>query len=216
MTNKNDEIILVTPVKKVFDGLPYESFEGSKSIKDPDTGIIMDNIANNYTTMRRGDAEVEINVKQPIPYAVVAVGSKVFQYTRLVKAGEQKLHGKSSIGLGGHMNNVPEATTFDEVLVQNLVRELEEETEILDADGNVITDIESHITLKKVGVLNNEDEVGQYHICILYRVQLPLGYDVRINPKEADQLEGGLVTLEELRKNYDNLEAWSQITADLL
>lgn len=214
MTNKNDEIILVAPVQEVFSGAQF--FEGSLGIDDENAQKVLTNISDSYTTMRRGNAEEDESVKQPIPYAMVSVGNKVFRTVRLPKAGESKLHGKGSIGQGGHMNAVEGTKRFEEVLRVNLLRELGEELQVRDFNGDVVTDLEKHIEITPLGLINNEDEVGKYHICVLYRVQLPLGYDVEVNPDEADQLKGELLTVEQLRSEYDSLEAWSQITVDLL
>ena len=42
-------------------------------------------------------------------------------------AEEKRLHGQSSIGVGGHMNDVMGADSINEVLRVNAQRELEEE-----------------------------------------------------------------------------------------
>lgn len=212
--NKNDEIILVAGVQDIFNGT--EKFEGSLGLDSPITTKVLSNISDSYYTMRRGNAEVDKAVKQPIPYAMVTVGGKVFRTVRLPKAGESKLHGKGSIGLGGHMNAIEGAEDFTHVLRENLLRELSEELQVTDRDGNIVEDLSTHIEITPLGLINNEDEVGQYHICILYRVTLPEGYDVTVNPEEVEQLKGDLLTVDELREEYDTLEAWSQISVDLL
>lgn len=212
--DKNDEIILVAGVQSIFNGT--EKFEGSLGLDSPTTEKVLSNISATYFTMRRGDAEEDKSVKQPIPYAMVTVGDKVFRTVRLPKAGEAKLHGKGSIGLGGHMNAIEGAEGFTHLLRENLLRELSEELQVTDQDGNVIKDLSTHIEITPLGLINNEDEVGQYHICILYRVTLPEGYNVTVNPDEVEQLKGDLLTVDELREEYDTLEAWSQISVDLL
>lgn len=214
MPNKNDEIILVAPTKELFKGT--ERFEGSLGTDSDTTKTVLSNLADNYTTMRRGDAEEDKDFKQPIPYALITVGDKVFRTIRLPKAGEAKLHGKGSIGLGGHMNTVEGAKDFNEVLYANLIRELEEEIQVKDHNGEVITDLQEHLNIKPLGLINNEDEVGQYHICVLYRIELPSNFDVSVNPNEVDQLKGDMLSVDELKAEYDNLEAWSQISVDLL
>lgn len=212
--NKNDEIILVAGVQDIFNGT--EKFEGSLGLDSTTTEKVLNNISDSYFTMRRGDAEEDKSVKQPIPYAMVTVGDKVFRTVRLPKAGESKLHGKGSIGLGGHMNAIEGAEDFTHVLRENLLRELSEELQVTDQDGNIVEDLSTHIEITPLGLINNEDEVGQYHICVLYRVSLPDDYSVDVNPNEVDQLKGDLLTVDELRAEYDTLEAWSQISVDLL
>lgn len=217
MPNKNDEIILVVPNEKLFNGVGL--FEGVISSEEDDTKTILQNVSDHYTTMRRGDAEEDNTHKQPIPYAVLTVGDKAFHYERLSNSGESRLHHKTSIGLGGHMNEVKEAKSFKETLLVNLIREISEETLIKDAEGNAVSeaDLEKHLDVQEVGLLNNEEGVGVYHLCILYKVVLPEGYTVEVNPNEADQLKGELVAISELReKHSEQLEDWSALTLEVL
>ena len=56
--------------------------------------------------MRRGDIEEDESWLQIIPYMYIydQERDKVFVYSRSVKGGEARLHGKASIGIGGHIN----------------------------------------------------------------------------------------------------------------
>src|SRR5699024_7470616 len=56
------------------------------------------------TVQRRRDMEQDTTYLQPIPYTIIKQGSKYFAYTRLEGGGEARLHGKTSIGAGGHMD----------------------------------------------------------------------------------------------------------------
>ncbi|MDN8777049.1 NUDIX domain-containing protein, partial [Staphylococcus aureus] len=79
-------------------------------------------------TKRRGDMEEDPSYKQLISYCILEnEDDEVLVYERLTGGGESRLHGLSSIGVGGHMNDVPEAVTFEEVIRENAARELEEE-----------------------------------------------------------------------------------------
>ena len=44
---------------------------------------------------------------------------EILVYERLSGGGEARLHGQSSIGVGGHMNDVPGAESINEVLRVN-------------------------------------------------------------------------------------------------
>ena len=51
--------------------------------------------------------------------------------------GESRLHGQSSIGVGGHMNDVIGANSVNEVLRVNAQRELEEEVGLLESNFRI-------------------------------------------------------------------------------
>ena len=51
--------------------------------------------------------------------------NEILVYKRLSGGGESRLHGQSSIGVGGHMNDVIGANSVNEVLRVNAQRELE-------------------------------------------------------------------------------------------
>jgi predicted NUDIX family phosphoesterase len=180
----------------------------------------MDKIINRFdgfNVMRRGNeedptpaennAEINLSYKQLIPYAIIRKGDKLFVYERLVGGGEARLHGKISMGFGGHMNDIPNMNNFNELLMENLERELKEELNI--------TYIEREIEI--VGLINNElDDVGKVHLGILAIIDLDEEATVTVN--EVDQLKGYWVTASYLleKKQFDRLEAWSQICVPLL
>ena len=51
----------------------------------------------------RGQLERDPSFRQLIPYIVLARGPRVAVYRRAVAGGEQRLHGRWSLGLGGHV-----------------------------------------------------------------------------------------------------------------
>ncbi|MEJ7314673.1 NUDIX domain-containing protein, partial [Staphylococcus epidermidis] len=60
---------------------------------------------------------------------------EILVYERLSGGGEERLHGQSSIGVGGHMNDVVGADSINEVLRVNAQRELEEEVGLASEDS---------------------------------------------------------------------------------
>ncbi|MBD3918442.1 hypothetical protein H8B09_06715 [Paenibacillus sp. PR3] len=202
---KMDEIILVVPREKLFanETLHFHGVEQEKHNVD----VLAANIADNYSTMRRGDAEENAAYKQPIPYCVIRRDSDIYMYRRLGGGGEARLFDKLSIGAGGHMNDNPELPSFAAVLQDNLSRELEEELEIKSSSRTFTT----------VGFINDdENEVGKVHIGLL--VILDIDADGEVNVRETDQLEGQWITVEQLREEtiYSKLESWSQIVTNVL
>ena len=196
--NKMDEQILVIKRDELFhQAYDFQGFSNDLVIMNN----FADSLSNKLEVMRRGDAETDINYKQPIPYMLVMVGDKFFAYERLSNSGESRLHNKLSMGIGGHMN--PLADQWESNLYENIYRELNEELHI-ESDESPQIEI--------LGYINDElDEVGKVHIGILGLIKYKNG--VFIEVKETDQLAGGLYSAEQLlhQDNYNRLENWSKI-----
>lgn len=210
---KWEEQILVSPRSQVFENgtLAFQGVETDSYKVDK----ILDNISKNLHVMRRGatsdptpkenNAEINTDFKQPIPYVMIKRGKEIYVYERLSQGGESRLHNKLSLGIGGHMNL--EEGSFNDQLMINTTRELEEE---LDIDAE-------RATMKYIGLINDdEDEVGRVHIGIL--AFLELSEDATVEVRETDQLRGFWSTVEELKKTevYERLESWSQIAVNIL
>ncbi|TPG68573.1 hypothetical protein EEL31_08610 [Brevibacillus laterosporus] len=202
--SKMDEQILVVKRTELFDNekLVFQGIE-----KEPEKITkLMTNISDHYTVMRRGDAEEDPSFKQPIPYVVIRKGNELFMYKRLSGGGETRLHDKLSLGTGGHMNQ-EDASSFEEVLEANLLRELEEELDIQATDREFNT----------IGFINDDiEEVGKVHIGLL--VTLDLDENATVDVREIEQLEGEWTTIEGLLKpnTYERLESWSKFVVDVL
>lgn len=214
MTNKKwEEIILVASRNTLFnnESLTFQGTEQRKEVVDE----IIGNLSESYISFRRGattdptpkenNAEINTYYKQPIPYVLIKRGNEIYTYERLSGGGEARLHSKLSLGVGGHMN--PEEGNFQEVLMINLNRELEEELNIQSSARN----------LQFIGLINDDlNEVGKVHLGIL--AILELSDDAIVNVREVEQLKGYWLTIEELKQSntYDRLESWSQIAVDIL
>ncbi|GAF85092.1 unnamed protein product, partial [marine sediment metagenome] len=62
----------------------------------------------------RSQAEADPTYKQLIPYVIMACDGKYLSYVRGTRAGERRLVGNRSIGIGGHINPVDnEVPLFD-------------------------------------------------------------------------------------------------------
>lgn len=207
MTNiidKNEEIILVIARNKLFRSVELE-FEGVAT-DEKTVSYLMYHLDMYYKSMKRGLAEEDVRFKQPIPYIVIRRGQELFVYERLKGGGESRLHGKLSLGAGGHMNPLDETLPFAQVLDTNLKRELDEEL-----------DITGEVNVKVLGFINDEsNDVSKVHIGILGIIDLNKEDEVAV--RETDTLKGSWATLEELRNEevYDRLESWSKIVVDML
>src|SRR5687767_12552590 len=103
-----DEVIIVAPRREIFTD-ERDTFHGFLPLADPRLETILRGLCSSPREARRGDVEEDPTLKQPIPYVVVRRRGEgrvqeVFMYTRLTGGGEARLHGKVSVGVGGHMN----------------------------------------------------------------------------------------------------------------
>jgi predicted NUDIX family phosphoesterase len=162
--------------------------------------------------LERRHAETDSSFKQVIPYTMVMHGREVLLLRRLARGGEARLHGKLSIGVGGHINPVDgdgeaAGAAGADLLDAGCRRELEEEIAI-----------RSPYTLTPVGVINDDaSDVGSVHFGLVNvaRCETP---DVAI--RETEVLEGSFVTLDALREQHRDepgrFETWSALIIERL
>jgi predicted NUDIX family phosphoesterase len=150
--------------------------------------------------LERAVAEEDPDHKQLIPYVVVRDGDKVFLMERTDAGGDRRLHGKASIGVGGHLNPVDDG---EDALMAGLRREWTEE---LVAGWTP--------DFRLVGMLNDDtNPVGAVHLGVVFEVDAA-GRPIEV--RERDKLMGGFATAETVRAAWDRLETWSQLVADAI
>jgi len=170
------------------------------------TGALLARIRAHGFFVERRHAELDASLKQVIPYCLVARGNEVFLMRRLAAGGEARLHGKRSVGVGGHVNPVDGLADGADVLAAGLRREIDEELAI---DGPY--------DVRTVGLLNDDTtDVGSVHVGLVGVVTTAADVAVR----EVDTLEGQLVPVEELRRllrdERATFESWSALVLDRL
>lgn len=102
---------------------------------DPFTVTIDELITKNPFIADRPECETDTTALQIIPYITLVDNSgpelKYFVYTRGKASGEQRLAGKCSVGLGGHIEEIENVDIFHNALVDSIclaaVREIKEE-----------------------------------------------------------------------------------------
>ena len=158
----------------------------------------------------RGLCENDQNFKQLIPYCIVTQDDKIFAYRRLGQSVEERLVGKYSIGVGGHMNPAlygidPIPASFHSSIKENMLRELNEEL-------NIQCPEDTPMLTKIVGLINSAaDPVSSVHVGIVYHVTLPLAATVEV--AEKDVLEGKFLSFKDLSGiSREDLELWTEIT----
>jgi len=157
-------------------------------------------VAQHGSYLERPFAERDPAHKQLIPYVVVRDADEVFLMHRTDAGGDPRLHGRASIGVGGHLNPVDGGA---DALMAGLHREWEEE---LDADWDPEFEL--------VGLLNDDtNPVGAVHLGVVFSVDAggrPVGV------RERDKLVGAFAGAEALAASADRLETWSQLVAEAL
>lgn len=153
--------------------------------------------------LERSEAEDDPSHKQLIPYCIFKCGDRVLHYTRGKAGGENRLHAKLSIGVGGHINPVDmgEGRAGAAAYYAAVQRELDEELEIN-------CDYEMRI----IGLLNDESNpVGQVHLGVVHLVELETE---EVSSREDALTDLSWATVEELNGAlFDRLETWSQLCA---
>jgi predicted NUDIX family phosphoesterase len=154
----------------------------------------------------RPQAEQDPTHKQLIPYVIMTCEGRCLTYVRGKRAGETRLVGNRSIGIGGHINPADEAmplfrSDFREAYRAAVEREVTEEV-------NVETPHTDHV----VALLNDDtNEVGRVHLGIVHCWALDTP-NVTRREQMITQME--FLTPAELRAVRDQMETWSQLCLD--
>ena len=191
------ERVLVLPRSDVPGGA---DFHGIRRADDEALADLRAAVARRGRYLDRALAEADPTNKQLIPYVVVRNGAAVFLMHRTDAGGDPRLHGKASIGVGGHLNPVDEG---EDALLAGLRREWAEE---------LVADWEPEFRL--IGLLNDDSNpVGSVHLGVVFEVEAA-GRSVDV--REHDKLVGAFADAEVLAASWDRLETWSVLVAESL
>ena len=204
MASVETEHVLVVPTA-VFHGIGH--FQGLTT----EVAKYLDELLSpEHTSYRaRSEMEEDPSFKQLIPYVIfrhttVEGVISVFQYTRGKGQGEQRLHHKRSIGIGGHISSDDAISGTDlDPYREGMQRELSEE---------VI--IQTPYRDQLVGMLNDDEtDVGKVHLGIvhIFDVETP-----DVAPREDEIVDSGFEPVEQLMADLDDFETWSAICLETL
>lgn len=188
--DKNDELVLVVPTSDLF----TKPFTGTIPIQHAHSKLTK--ALGHLEIKRRGDVEEDPSYKQLISYVVVKNNKgETLLYTRLSGGGESRLHGQSSVGIGGHMNPVDGLSGYP-LLLENTKREVVEEIGV------------EPIEIGLYGLVNDDsNDVGEVHVGLVYIANIG---EQDINITETDTLSVKWVT----DIKFYELETWSQLLRD--
>jgi predicted NUDIX family phosphoesterase len=158
--------------------------------------------SGNPRFIARSQAEKDPSYKQLIPYVVITHDGKYLSYVRGRRAGESRLVGLRSIGIGGHINPADDMPLFNnnfyEAYLSAVEREVAEEVSV-----------ETPHTDRIVALLNDEsNEVGSVHLGIVHcwTLQAP-----KVSKKEQMITQMNFMTPAQLQEVRDTMETWSQL-----
>lgn len=153
----------------------------------------------------RSEVETDTTWLQLIPYCVfVDDPGMVLAYNRGKSGGEDRLHSKVSIGIGGHINPVDASGEGCEYFA-GLLREITEEIDV---------EPEMRIGDPVALIYDDSDAVGRVHLGIVHLVEI-IGC-ATITPQEDSIVDPRLMFVERLVRMRDQMEGWSQLCIDYL
>ena len=149
----------------------------------------------------RSQVEKNPDYKQLIPYVIMSYDGKYLSYIRGKRAGETRLLGLRSIGIGGHINPIDaDNSSLFAYLYKNYLAAVDREVA---EEVSVETSHTNHI----VALLNDEsNEVGSVHLGIVHYWALDAP---NVNKREQMITHMDFMTSAELQGVKDTLETWS-------
>lgn len=204
MSTVAEERVLVLPTSE-FHALGH--FQGFSAELDTYLPALLE--SENLSYRPRSEMEEDPSFKQLIPYMlfrhVDTNGTeRLFQYTRGGGMGEQRLHAKKSVGIGGHISTEDStAGTVHDIYRVGMQRELGEEVQL-----------DSPFTEKCVGLINDDETpVGKVHLGVVHLFDLETE---QVKPREEDILDAGFMPITDILAEIDRYESWSQIVVPAL
>ena len=186
-----DELVLIVPRDEVPGGLDFTG------VVDRPFAPVLAAVQGRGKFLPRGKVEEDPSKKQIIPYLVLRDGERIFLMKRTRAGGDERLHDRYTIGIGGHVNK------GDADVLGGLRREWREEIE-----ADFVPEFEP------VGLLNDDSNpVGAVHLGLVYAADAG-GRAVAI--RETHKLSGEFVAMSAVAAVQDKLETWSALLFDFL
>ncbi len=204
--NKDEQRIMVVKTDKLFGDDKQKIFQGFLEGERED---FITKVLENYFFDRRGDAEHDYTLKQPIAYCIIVNPKlkKVYAYQRASSKeayGETRLYGNWSVGVGGHIEKID--SECEDPITDSLKREISEE---------VRCDL-SMLSFKVLGYINDDsDDVGRVHFGVLY---VALTNEEIVLPKNGESVVGELKPLSDIEMicKGEKVDNWTRIAYEPL
>ena len=185
------------------------AFQGTTTDVNRYLDTILDKKNNRFHL--RVEAEQDESLKQIIPYVLFVCKDEVFSYVRGKQAGETRLVGNRSVGIGGHINPQDESlfskkdsASDMQTYIEAVKREIEEEVKV-----------EGEYRLEVAALINDDsNEVGRVHLGVVHICRLS---NKTVEKRESQITKSGFFPVTVLRNEMrEQLETWSQLAIDLL
>jgi predicted NUDIX family phosphoesterase len=186
------------------------------------TDGILGQMQSDLVIARRDELEDDLGFRQLLPYQLFTRGEpgtaefEFFSYKRTKQVGEQRLAGKTSIGVGGHVDL--EDVAFHKSIINLFstidhatVRERTEEVEFLIEDPVIgVRGFHPNIAPKVVGLLLGSAGVDRFHVGLV--THAPFLPNVQIRIRENELASGRWRRARDLYENRDEyeLESWTR------
>jgi predicted NUDIX family phosphoesterase len=153
----------------------------------------------------RSQAEPDPSYKQIIPYVIMTHDGKILSYVRGKRAGEKRLTGLRSLGIGGHINPVDEIMPLFEKFYKTYLTAVQREV-----DEEVC--VETNHTDRVAALLNDDsNEVGSVHLGIVHLWELEAP---QVSKREQMITQMEFLSPAQLHEVRDTMETWSQKCLD--
>jgi predicted NUDIX family phosphoesterase len=188
----NEENVLVVPTSGI---APFLTGTFTSSKLD----ACLEYILGNQSFRMRKLVEDDPSYKQIIPYVLVHHRDRYLLTRRTNRQTESRLHGKYSIGVGGHINDAEKFAPDQNIIEAGLERELDEEIHLLGRRQS----------LSLVGIISDDSTpVGQVHLGLVFVLETD---SPEFTVNEADLMTAEWATVESLQERFAMMESWSQI-----
>jgi predicted NUDIX family phosphoesterase len=188
------ERVLVVPTRIV-----EELVNSDEGIFPIDLGKLRDLIEKNAFFVDRDIAENDETLRQLIPYVLMRQQGKFLLLRRTKKQQERRLHGKLSLGVGGHIN-LNDGSTPWQAFLKGMEREIHEEVNV------------EVLQLSYMGLLNDTSSpVSRVHVGLVYLAEVRF-----LGLNEPDMFDFWFVDLTEIEQRREELEGWSKLALDFL
>uniref|UniRef100_A0A832I6X2 NUDIX domain-containing protein n=1 Tax=Pseudothermotoga hypogea TaxID=57487 RepID=A0A832I6X2_9THEM len=188
------EQVLVVPTKIIDDLV-----NGTDGIFPIDLEKLRDLIEKSAFFIDREIAENDETLRQLIPYVLMRQQGKFLLLRRTKKQQERRLHGKLSLGVGGHINSGDGDAPW-RAFLKGMEREMHEEVNV------------EVLQLSYVGLLNDTSSpVSRVHVGLVYLAEVKF-----LGLNEPDMFDFWFMDLKEIEQRREELEGWSKLALDFL
>jgi predicted NUDIX family phosphoesterase len=159
---------------------------------------------------QRKEMENDMLFRQVLPISIFTCAGKVWAYERTNKGGEDRLHNKIAVSVGGHWD-------LSDLILNDGIIDLEKSLTVamqreLDEEISLKANIIKSTKLRSM-ICADDTEVDRVHIAIIWVHELD---SELISPVEDKLKSIGFVSPEDLLTDQYNCETWTRIISEIL